>query len=360
MFLDLVRIPSPSGNEAAVAKYIQEYLKRIGIPSYADNAGRRGGSNTGNVIAKIGSGKPKLLFVAHMDTVEEGGRAINPIIKNGIISSDGSTILGADDKAAVAALMEAMKALKTQKIPTTYCVFSIQEETTMNGVNYLDVDKDIDFIFDIDGQSSVGGFINRALGCLSFEISIYGKEAHAARNPEMGRNAIKTAGLILSSLNFGRDKRYNVLNIGTISGGTRDNVVPGTCILTGEARATSLEGIDKIIKLVEAATKKACTITKCKYRLVKRGLIPPFNVSADAPIIKLARKASENAGMKFSLEMLTATIQASILSSRGYAALGLQRGGRYPHARNESIRIDELEKTKRLIMEIGYAAKGQS
>ncbi|MCW6159575.1 MAG: M20/M25/M40 family metallo-hydrolase [Candidatus Micrarchaeales archaeon] len=357
LFLNLVKIPSPSGNELAVARYIQNHLKKLGIKSYTDNAGRSVLSNVGNVIAKIGNGNPKLMFVAHMDTVEDGKRIINPIVRNGVIKSDGTTILGSDDKAAVAALLEAMKVLKNKEIPTTYCVFSLREEKGVMGVNYLDLDKNIDFVFDVDGSNPPGQFIHTALGNQSFEVQIYGKDAHAAKDPERGRNAIKTAGLIISKLKFGRDKDWNVLNIGTIAGGTRNNVIPGYCVLAGEARATTLKGIDKILLSVEKAATEACRVTKCKYKLIRRELDVPLNTPKSAKIIKLAKMASKSVGIKFSLVRIPATIQGCALAAKGYQTLGLSKGGKFPHSKMESIKIKELEKTKRLIVEIVNASK---
>ena len=352
LFLDLVKIPSPSGNELEVAKYIQKYLKNIGIESYTDNAGKKVNSNVGNVIAKIGKGRPKLMFVAHMDTVEDGKSIIRPIINNGAIRSDGKTILGSDDKAAVASLLGAMEELKDKDIPTTYCVFSLREEKGVMGVNHLNLEKDIDFVFDADGSNPPGQFINRALGNQSFEIQIQGKDAHSAKDPEKGRNAIKTAALIIARLKLGRDSHWNVLNIGTITGGTRDNVIPGRCALTGEARATTLKGIDKILQSVENITSVACKETGCRFTLRRKELDVPLNTPEDAAIVELARKASKAAKIKFSLITIPATIQGCALAAKGYQTLGLSKGGKFPHAKTESLKIKELGQTKRLIIEI--------
>ncbi|MCK5633334.1 M20/M25/M40 family metallo-hydrolase, partial [bacterium] len=213
-FCDLVKIPSPSGNEKNVMKYIKSYLKKINVKYELDNAGKYVKSNSGNLIAKIGNGKPTLMFVAHVDTVEDGKKQIKPVIKSGIIKSDGTTILGSDDKAGVAALLEAVKEVKDRKnLPITFAVFAVNEEKAPMGVKYLKIREKIDFVFDIDGSNKPGTFANKALGYISFKIHIYGKEAHAAMNPEKGANAIKTAGIIISKLKLQADSK-GTLNIG--------------------------------------------------------------------------------------------------------------------------------------------------
>lgn len=357
LFLELVKIPSPSGRELQVANYIQRYLNGIGIESYADSVGRKVGSNAGNIIAKIGNGRPKLMFVAHMDTVEDGKRQIKPVVKKGIITSDGTTILGSDDKAAVASLLEAMRELKDMDIPTTYCVFSLREESGVMGVNHLNMDKDINFAFDVDGSNPPGQFIFSALGNQGFEIRISGRPAHAAKDPEKGRNAVKAAALMISRLKMGRDKRWNVLNIGTISGGTGDNVIPGQCILTGQVRSTTLKGMEHMLQSVRVAAGEACKETGCRFKIVKKELDLPLNTPKDSAIIRLAKKASRKAGIKFSLITIPATIQGCAIAAKGYPTLGLSKGGRFPHSTIESIKIKELAQTKRLIIEIAKEAK---
>jgi tripeptide aminopeptidase len=352
-FCELVRIPSPSGYELDVARYVQRYLKGLGVESHIDGAGRLSNSNAGNVIAKLGKGRPRIMFVAHIDTVEDGKKAIRPVISKGVIRSDGTTILGSDDKAGVAALLAGIKEMVREKSPPTiYCVFSIREENGIMGVNYLNLDKDIDFVFDIDGSSPPGQFINKALGNIRFELQLYGREAHAAANPENGLNAIKASGIIISKLKLGRDSKWRALNIGTVSGGTKDNVIPGHCILTGEVRAFTVPEAEGMLNNIRKAAEAACKDTGCRYKLIEKGRDPPLYIKETERIVSLARKAAAAAGIKFSLLTLPATIQGNNLSAKGYAVLGLSKGGRLAHSKMEYIRIKELEETKRLIVEI--------
>jgi tripeptide aminopeptidase len=351
-FYDLIRIPSPSGFELNTAKYIQSYLKKIGVDSYIDNSGKSCHSNSGNVIAKVGKGKPKLMFIAHMDTVEDGKKTIKPVIKNDIIWSDGTTILGSDDKAGVASVLEAVRELRNEKdLPSFFCVFSIMEECGCMGTDHLKLGK-IKFVFDVDGSNAPGNFINKAFGDADFDLYIYGKEAHAAGSPEKGLNAIKTAGIIISKLKLGRDSKGHTTNVGTISGGKQHNVIPAHVVMSCETRAYRIADINENFKKIESVVKEACKITGCKYKLIRKRIAPPLYTKESEKIIELARRASLAAGLKFKLLTISATIQGGSLAAKGYTVLGLSKGGRLAHSNNERISIKELEQSKRLIMEI--------
>jgi tripeptide aminopeptidase len=358
-FCDLVRIPSPSGKERDVVLHLQKLLKKEGISSRIDGSAMKAGSNTGNLIAKIGSGGPTILFTAHTDTVEDGKRMVNPIVKNGRISSDGKTILGSDDKAGVAALVEALIELnKMKNTPTVIAAFVTREETGFGGVRNLDIKEKVDYAFDVDGSEPPGQFINQALGCFCFEVQITGKEAHSARNPDKGASAIKAAGVIVSKLKFGRDSHGGTLNVGMISGGKVFNVVAGSATLSVEVRGYDQKTVDKKVAEVRSASDAACKLTGCSYRIVEvKGMKAPAFVTTDKKIIELARKSTAACGLRFSLLKLLASVQASELSSQGYTVLGLCKGGQGPHSTKESISVKELEQTKALIMEIVKQAK---
>lgn len=352
-FCNLVKIPSPSGSEKNVMKYIRNYLKKINVACWEDNAGKYVNGNSGNLIAKIGNGKPTVMFVAHVDTVEDGKKTIKPVMQNGIIRSDGATILGSDDKAGVTALLEALKEIRNQKnLPEVIAVFAVSEEKATMGVKHLEINpKEVDFTFDVDGSDKPGKFINKALGFANFQLHLYGKEAHAAREPEKGANAIKAAGIIVSSLRLGADKK-GTMNIGRISGGRQLNIVPDYALIEGEARAYNTKDIESRLLEVKKAAKKACRLTNCKYRFAKGIQEPPFQENRDPKIILLAKKASGLAGLKFSLLTLQATLQSNVLAEKGFNALGLVKGGKWAHSKKEHISVKEIEQTKKLIVKI--------
>lgn len=359
LFCNLVSIPSPSGKEADVAKLIKSELRTRGISFREDKAAGTNNSNSGNIIATVPGGKQKLIFIAHMDTVEAGNRRIKPIIRNGVIRSDGNTILGADNKAGVAPLICALGEIsKMKERPTVIGVFSTREEEGWMGVNALPKGNGREFVFALDSEGNVGEFINKALGSTLFDVEIRGKEAHAALNPEKGANAIKAAGLIISSLKLGKRPHDSILNVGMVSGGRKRNVIPGSAVLKFGTRAFDTGTMEATIREVDAVARKACKATGCTYsikRITDDGE-PPFAVKPNEAVFKVARLAASRAGLRFSVTKRMATFEANVLSHKGYRPLVMCHGGMQPHSTSEWIRASDLSDTEKLIVEITKAA----
>lgn len=353
LFLELVAIPSPSGREAAVASAIERYLRAYGIDCEFDRP--RNGSDTGNLIARLSgdASLPTLLFVAHMDTVETGEKPIAPQVRNGVITSDGTTVLGADDKAAVACLLEALADLSSeQRRPTVVAVFTTREESGVMGSSLLSISDSIDFAFNIDGAGTLGDFVYQSLGVTDFTITIHGKAAHAANNPETGANALVAAGDILARLPVGKTEQGTTLNIGTIRGGTANNVVPDNAVLSGEARAYSQAEIDAVLAKTEGVVKECAAKHGCTYEFVANSQsVPPVSQSVDHPVVALARQGAERADLQFNLIKLSATTDANYLSAK-YPTLTICRGSANPHGFDESIAVETLHGIKRLITAI--------
>lgn len=352
IFYELVSIPSPSGSEIEVAEYIKKYLGNLGIKPYFDKTGRLNDSNSGNLIVKLkGSGKT-ILFIAHMDTVEIGDRRIKTVTDKGIIKSDGKTILGADNKAGIAPLLDALgKISKEKKRNNIIAVFSTREEKGRMGVEFLNLKERIDFGFVIDGSESAGGFINKSRGYLLFKLEIYGKEAHAANDPEKGINAIKIAGIILSILKLGSDGSGITMNIGKVSGGRQANVVPDYVIMEGEIRGYEKGPMDRRFEGMEKIVAKICEKYGAAYKLTvnKEELMDPF-ASGNLKILNYAKRAAERAGVRFSVSAIKGTTEANILVDRGYPILGISRGGGFPHSKDEYIRIEDMKTVSRLLV----------
>jgi tripeptide aminopeptidase len=353
LFLKLVSIPSPSGKEARVAGYIKSELDKAGLDSYLDDTGDKNDGDSGNLIVKVkGSGKT-VMFVAHMDTVETGERAVKPVLKKGVVHSDGTTVLGADNKASVAALISALCAVSGRKgLPNVIAVFSVREEEGRMGVNYLNVSKDVDYAFVLDGSSHPGTFIDKALGCAVFEVEIKGREAHAGKEPEKGRNAIKAACSIIDSLWIGRKQNGDTVNIGSISGGTFVNVVPAKATFTGETRSFKHGSMIKELHRIEGIVKAHCARYGCSYKFVVGEMVPPFATGRNSALFRLARTAAKEAGLQFACNPLYATCEANILAKQKFDVIGANRGGTSPHSVSESVSIEELSQCRDLILSI--------
>lgn len=356
LFLDLVTIPSPSGEELGIAKFIQIYLSEHDIKSELDKTGEINNSNSGNLIVKIkgSSNLPCILFVAHMDTVETGERKVQPVIKNGIIRSSGDTVLGADDKASIACLLQMLIEVKDWETrPNIIVVFTTREEQGRMGSSLLNISGKIDYCFNIDGSNRIGDFVYQTLGEIPFEIKLMGKAAHAAVEPEKGINAIKAAAILINKIQIGKNKNGDVLNIGKIIGGTANNIVPDKVVLYGQARAYSNKNLNKILSNLELSIKKICKNTGCSYYFIQKleeGAVPAIT-PLDHEIVGIAKKVTKKLSIKPSLSKGSYTSDSNFLSSK-YPTLTIGRGGEMAHSKDESIGVADLEDLEGLIVEI--------
>ncbi len=333
-------------------------MEAYGIKAGFDDSGKKTGSNSGNLIARIKGAGKRIMFIAHMDTVEEGEKAVRPIVGNGRIYTDGSTILGADNKSAIAALLEAMRAMRGMKnMPDVTAVFSTGEEEGEMGAKHLDIEG-IDYAFVIEGIGKPGIFVNKILGHAQFEVEIIGRAAHAAKEPEKGRNAIKAAALAISKLRLGRYGNGDTLNVGAISGGTFVNVVPAKAAFTGEVRSFNKRNMEKMLRRTEAVVAECCKVMHCKYAFKIRSneIVDPFSVSPRSRIFSIAKTAAKAEGLRFEVEKLNATTEANVLAKKGVETICMFGGGTAPHSVSESLLVEDMVKLRDLIVAVAKSA----
>ena len=385
LFLELVAVPSPSRRERVVGQLIREWLAGHAIAAAFDEAGAVNGSDAGNLIATIpgAPGAPTYLFVAHMDTVESGARAVAPHIgADGVIRSDGQTILGADNKAAVAAVMRACAAavaMPQTDRPTVLAAFTCCEESGKMGAGLLAADllERVDGAFSIDGAKPVGTVITRALGQTSFAFAVHGCAAHAAANPEAGINAIAVAAQIVAALALGRLPGGGSANVAAIVGGSvmdrltpealatagdieaalqsaRTNSVPDRALVRGEVRGYSLAEIKTAVDDVAATVARVCDAHGARYDWIRDRdrMVPPFPYAEDSRARALVQAAASRIdGLTVTLEERQATLEANYLAART-DVVALASGGRDPHQHTESIPVAELERLEALLVAI--------
>ena len=245
-FCDLVQIDSPSGEEEAMAVELTSRLEALGLTVARDDYG--------NVIAGEGGSNP-LLLSAHMDTVEPG-RGIEPRVEEDRIVSDGTTILGGDCKAGVAAILEALESMKEDGTPrvAVEVAFTREEEIGLVGARNLDFSRITAaeaVVF--DGEGPVSRITSASPTYIGFDIEITGRAAHAGVEPEKGLSAIRIASEIITRLPQGRLDDETTMNVGSIQGGTVRNAVPEKTLIRGEFRSRNLETLDDIrLQLSEA------------------------------------------------------------------------------------------------------------
>lgn len=355
-FLEMVKIPSLSKSEATFAIYLEKKLKTLGLETYVDNAGEKCEGNTGNILARLKANAklPTVLFGAHMDTVVPGEN-INPQIKEGFIYSDGTTILGADDKAGIAAILEAVRTITENNIPhgDIELAFTIAEEGGLYGAKYLDyswINAKTAFILDSSGD--IGNVIVQGPAQMKIFATINGKAAHAGVAPELGISAIQVASRAINNMKLLRVDEETTANIGTISGGTATNIVCDSVELKIEARSLKKEKVQNQINHMVDCIEKACNdfSTTCDIRTELN--YPPFKVDMDADIIKIIDKAAKSIGISPVFTSTGGGSDTNIFNANGVNALNLAIGMNDVHTTKENIAIDSIIKSSNLLVEI--------
>jgi tripeptide aminopeptidase len=381
LFLELVAIPSPSGHERVLAEKISAWLSDGGVSSRLDGSGPDNRSDAGNLIATIpgAPGRPTLLFVAHMDTVETGGEPVRPVVgDDGMIRSAGDTILGADNKSAVAAVMRmclAAQQLPDARRPTVVAAFTSREEAGRMGASLLDLPSlGIDCAFCIDGSEPIGTVITRALGQTTFVAAIHGRAAHAAADPEAGIDAIATASEAVAALPLGRRPDGGSAGVAAIVGGSvirhlesgtaspvRDalaaaptNSVPDLVYVRGEVRGYSLDQIEDTTQTIKDTFQRVCDARGATLDWIRDRdrMVPPLPGVPDSRALALVRAAVDGVdGVTLRLQEARASLEANYLAADA-DVVAVASGGRGPHQPGESIAVAELHQLEALLMRI--------
>lgn len=356
-FVNLVKIPSSSGKEKLVGKYIKKIIIKNGWQVKVDKSGLQNQSDFGNIIAFHKSkNKNRYLFVAHMDTVQKPEEIVNPKIVNGEFKSDGTTILGADNKASVAVFLTLTKYLKFfKKSSDVVFAFTTREENGIMGSKYLDIKKiNPKYIFNVDGSADLGTVDFQSLGQTVFEVNILGKAAHSTSNTNIGINALVMGSKIISSLRMGKFKDGTTLNIGIMKSGTGTNIIPYHAYLKGEVRGISQSKIDKRLKTVFELISKIVKSMKGKFDLKIVESNPPFVYKKNKKIIQIVKNAMAKLSLKYVSQTAPYTSDSSYLSQNGIPTLTICKGGKNAHSFEESISISELEKLYQILLTICY------
>jgi tripeptide aminopeptidase len=362
-FKFLVRIDSVSKEEGVIANEIKKMLESMGAETFVDSAGDKIGGNSGNLIAtfKGNTQAPPLLLNAHMDTVEPG-RGVTAVLENGTFTSDGTTILGADDKSAIAILLETLTILKENDLPygPLELVFTVCEEIGLQGAKHLDLSAvTAKYGFALDATDTEG-IVTRAPSANHLEFTVHGKDAHAGAAPEKGINAISLASKAIAKLELGRIDRETTCNIGIIEGGIATNIVPNLVKVKGEVRSHDDEKLDNITnKIVFSFTEAIENYKKMnandelpRVEINIKKDFPRTHIPDDHPVIKLATQAAENLGRKMKTKTTGGGADANIFFEKGIFTGVLGTGMRDMHTVRESVKLDDMVRTTELLLEI--------
>ncbi len=363
IFVKLVKIDSPSRHEGMVAEFIKTWFKK-NVPSSCvleDESQPETGSDTGNLIIKIPGNiqAPAIFFNAHMDTVEPG-RNIRPLFENGMFKTDGTTILGSDDKAAIAIMMEAALCLQEQKVEhgPFEILLTTCEEIGLLGAKALDpslLDSKAGLALDTEDPDSV---INRAPAAIRFHININGLAAHAGLNPEKGISAIKVAAYAIDRAPQGKLDQETTCNIGLIKGGTATNIVPDLVQVDGEVRSHNEDRLKEVQDQIVACFYKAARHYK-KDQAATHPYVattveddyPLMNVPENHPLTIALLTAGRRLGRNLKIEMTGGGSDANILNKKGLTTLIVGIGMHKVHTTEEFIRLADMKKSCDLMVE---------
>lgn len=355
-FLELVQIDSASKDERLMADALKPKLEALGFTVTEDDAGAKIGGSAGNLIAVLEGSKeaPTLLFCAHMDRVEPG-RGIKPIIEDGMIKSDGTTILAADDVAGIAAILEAVRSAQEQDIPhgRLELLFTVAEEGGLFGAKSLDASRlSAEAGFFLDSGGPVGTIVVQAPAQKNISATIHGRAAHAGVAPENGISAILVAAEALTKMKLGRIDAESTANIGLIQGGVATNIIPDRVEMKGEARSRDPEKLERQAQHMVEVIQSTCAAHGVEAEVVVGDSYNSFRLTEEDYVVQLALRAAKALGLEPRIESTGGGSDANIINGRGIPSVILGLGYTNVHTTDEAIPIQQLEAAAQYVLQI--------
>jgi tripeptide aminopeptidase len=365
LLLELVQIDSHSRKERDIAERIKQICEEMGAEVEIDDAGSKVGGNSGNVIARFPGtipGAETIMMSAHMDTVVPG-EGVKPIVEGDIIRTDGTTVLGGDDKSGCAVIIETIRCLQERNIPHApiEAVFSICEEVGLLGAKNVDVSKlksKYGIVFDSDDP---GFLFTKGPSANHMEWKIYGLESHAGVAPEKGISAIRIAAEALAEMKLGRIDEETTANVGVIRGGEATNIITNYVYLKGEARSRSDEKLEAQTRHMTECFERAAA----KYEVTVDGVTTRGRVEAhvtreyyamDVPdtsrVVQLVYQAAQRLGHKVETLASGGGCDANIFNKRGIECANFGTGMRAIHTVKEWLDVKDMYQSAEIALEV--------
>jgi tripeptide aminopeptidase len=335
----LCQTPSPVYRERRIADAISEELRGFGLEVEEDDAGPRIGSEAGNLLTRIpGERDSWLMLCAHIDTVPHEGE-IEVERADGVFRSRGDTILGADNKAAVAVLMElAARCAKSPPPLGIELLFTVSEEDGLLGAKEFDASKlRSPFGYVFDHPTPIGEVITASPTNKRLHAEFSGREAHAGVAPELGHSAIAAAAVAIAEMKLGRLDEETTANIGVISGGTANNIVPAHCRVEGEARSLDDAKAAEAIGAMVEACGFAASEQGCDADVRVEEIFRAYRQRRDAPAVELAFAALASRGHEPREAVTGGGSDANAFIANGFPCVNLGNGTAAPHTSEESV-----------------------
>lgn len=349
-FYRLVKIDSESLDERRIIDALKEDLTALGAELFEDQTHLKTGGNAGNLFARIAGkiDKKPIILCAHVDTVIPG-KGINPVLVDGKICSDGTTILGSDDKSGVAQIIMGIKQIIDENLdhPPLELLFTISEEIGLLGAKNFDktlIQATFGYAFD---AQNIGDLFIAAPSQNSIKIDIRGKEAHAGVEPEKGINAIKVAAEAIAAMPMGRIDHETTVNIGRITGGMATNIVPNRVEIRGEARSHNEHKLAQVCQDIRLALETTVAryqfpADSASFHMEQISEYKAFHVEEDTEPVKLAKKVLQ--GMNYTVNMVVGGggSDANIINAAGIPMIIVGTGMKRYHTVDEYIEVSDL------------------
>ena len=348
IFMEMVRIPSESGEEQEFITWLKDlFAKELRAECALDDYG--------NLIVKVPARNARclkpVLFGVHADTVRPG-KNIEPILEGGVIHSNGETVLGADDKAGIAELFEAVR--MAERHPPLEIVVTREEEIGLVGAKHLDMSSlkaKIGFLLDMDALDTVAiGGPSRMI----IDVTIKGKAAHAGMEPQKGVSAIKAASYAISIMKEGWIDEETTANVGIIYGGEIRNGVPEKVEIKAECRSQNHDKCLRQSQLIKRIFETAASAIGAKAKVHMELAYKAVKIPEDAEVVAVAKRAVESIGLRPQVKVICGGTDASIYNEKGIQTVAIGTGVRSEHSKEEHIYVEDMEKAVRMICHIFY------
>jgi tripeptide aminopeptidase len=365
LFCELARIPSPSGKERAAANYVLAYLRGLGLDPHEDGSAPLVPGEAGNIVCRLPGaeqGGVPIMLCSHLDTVPPEG-SIEPVVADGVIRNAAGTILGADNKSAIAAMLEAARRIVKEHRPHAgvELVFTVAEEVGLQGAKNLDLsslEARLGYVY--DQAAPIGEVILGAPYHRELHAGFIGRAAHSGIAPEEGRSAIVACARAIADFRLGRIDEETTANVGVIRGGQARNIVPGLCELEAEIRShdekKQLALIEEMLETIAFAAEQSECRAETKVVEIYRG----YRFKPDDLPVALARHALESCGIEPRLGLTGGGADASIFNAGGLASVNLSNGMAHIHSPEEEIAVDDLTRMVDVTLALVDAAREAS
>ena len=355
LFEKLISFDSPSFDERRIGDFVTQQLHKLGLDLCEDGAAEAIGGSCGNLHAYLEGSLdlPPLLFCAHLDTVEPSRNKKMQISEGGMITSTGETVLGADDCAGIASILEALTALKASNLPhrPIELLFTVAEEPYCRGAQALDLSMIYSreaYVLDLTGP--VGTAAYQAPTILSFMAQFTGRSAHAGFAPEQGIHAIGVAACAVAALPCGRIDDHTTLNFGTITGGTADNIVPDRCTLTGEIRSFSDADAARLLADITHSMQRIAKEHGAKADISHTVHVAAYRTDPESAVAKRFQSACRQLGLAGHLVSTFGGSDNNYLAQKGIQGIVVATAMNNCHSTSEYTTIAELERAAHLVL----------